>query len=315
MIAAVIAAVGLFVNYQDAVEDRRLTQERLVTDRFAKAVEQLGNSKEEVIIGGIYSLERIAKDSPKDQWTIMEVLTAFVRKNSPIPPEIEKLEDGSEEKLKVLEKLEPVNIQVQAALTVIERRNPKQDYTSDEDPELNNKRLDLSHSNLTGANLSYADLTYANLSYANLSGANLSGADLSYADLRGAGLFDALFTSANFIGADLRGVNLIRANFSGADLSYADLRGTGLFDANFSGTYLSGADLNGTYLGFARNLSSQQIKSACFWEKAIFTDAKLKETLTIRRWVVKDEKANQRRIKEIKQDKASDPVNPPDCRR
>ena len=66
LIAAIIAAIGLFVNYQDSLQDRRLTQERLITDRFTKAVAQLGNSKEEVIIGGIYALERIAKDSPKD---------------------------------------------------------------------------------------------------------------------------------------------------------------------------------------------------------------------------------------------------------
>uniref|UniRef100_UPI00055B4CDE pentapeptide repeat-containing protein n=1 Tax=Myxosarcina sp. GI1 TaxID=1541065 RepID=UPI00055B4CDE len=163
LIAAIIAAIGLFVNYQDALKDRELTQERLVTDRFAKAIEQLGSDKEEVVLGGIYSLERIAKDSPKDQWTIMEVLTAFVRKNSPIPPEIEELEDGSEDQLKAFEKLEPVNIKIQAALTVIGRQNPEQDYTLDEDPELKTEKLDLSNSNLNGANLNGADLKGANL--------------------------------------------------------------------------------------------------------------------------------------------------------
>ncbi|MGL5076557.1 MAG: hypothetical protein ACRDBG_12150 [Waterburya sp.] len=114
LIAAVIAAIGLLVNYQDALKNRELTQERLVadqerlvTDRFAKAVEQIGNDKEEVIIGGIYSLERIAKDSPKDQCTIMEILTAFVRKNFPIPPEIQNLKE-KKERSKALEKLAPV---------------------------------------------------------------------------------------------------------------------------------------------------------------------------------------------------------------
>ncbi|MEO0836998.1 MAG: pentapeptide repeat-containing protein, partial [Cyanobacteria bacterium J06642_3] len=34
LIAAIIAAAGLFINYQDALKDRQLTQERLVTDRF-----------------------------------------------------------------------------------------------------------------------------------------------------------------------------------------------------------------------------------------------------------------------------------------
>ncbi len=157
LIAAIIAAIGLFVNYDDARKDRELTQERLVTDRFSKAVEQIGNTKEEVVIGGIYSLERITKDSPKDQWTIMEVLTAFVRNNSPIPIEVQKLEDGSEEKIKAFVKLESVNIQVQAALTVVGRQNPEQDYISDD--ILKFKSLDLSKTNLNGANLDRANLS------------------------------------------------------------------------------------------------------------------------------------------------------------
>ena len=39
----------------------------------------------EVRLGAIYALERIAFDSPRDQWTIMEVLTAYVRQNAPVP--------------------------------------------------------------------------------------------------------------------------------------------------------------------------------------------------------------------------------------
>ena len=33
-------------------------------------------------LGGIYSLERISKESPDDYWTVMENLSAFVRKRS-----------------------------------------------------------------------------------------------------------------------------------------------------------------------------------------------------------------------------------------
>ncbi|MFM7790796.1 MAG: pentapeptide repeat-containing protein, partial [Microcystis panniformis] len=113
--------IGLFVNYLNSQAEIQLIQERLITERFSKAVEQIGNTKEEVVIGGIYSLERIAKDSPKDQWTIMEVLTSYIRKNSPIPSniEIEQLEPAARQK--ALEKLPSVSIPVQAALTVIGR--------------------------------------------------------------------------------------------------------------------------------------------------------------------------------------------------
>jgi len=47
-----------------------------ITERFSRSVEQLGSDKVETRIGGIYSLERIANDSPQDYWAIMETLRA-----------------------------------------------------------------------------------------------------------------------------------------------------------------------------------------------------------------------------------------------
>lgn len=129
LIATLLAGIGLIVNYFNSQAEMQLTQQRLITERFSKAVEQIGNNKEEVVIGGIYSLERIAKDSPKDQWTIMEVLTSYIRKNSPIPSNIQQLKP--EERQKAPEKLPSVSIPVQAALTVIGRRKVENDQAGD----------------------------------------------------------------------------------------------------------------------------------------------------------------------------------------
>jgi hypothetical protein len=60
-------------------EQTNADRQRRITESFAKAVEQLGSDKLEVRLGGIYSLERISKESPDDYWTVMENLTAFVR--------------------------------------------------------------------------------------------------------------------------------------------------------------------------------------------------------------------------------------------
>lgn len=57
----------------------KATEEKQVTERFSKAIELLGSKELEVRLGAIYALERIAKDSEKDYWTIMEILTAYVR--------------------------------------------------------------------------------------------------------------------------------------------------------------------------------------------------------------------------------------------
>ncbi len=77
---------------------------------------------------------------------------------------------------------------------------------------------------------------------------------------------------------------------------------------NFSGANLSGAYLDGT-----QHLSPQQIKSACYWENAVYSETQFKQDLF--QWVVKDKKANQQKIEDLKQDKASDPEEPVDCSR
>jgi hypothetical protein len=53
-----------------------------VTERYTKAIEQLGSDKLDIRIGGIYALERIARDSARDHPTVIEVLAAFAREHS-----------------------------------------------------------------------------------------------------------------------------------------------------------------------------------------------------------------------------------------
>src|SRR5262249_25548392 len=53
-----------------------IAQQGQVTDRFGRAVEQLGSAAMDVRLGGIYSLERLARDSPPDQPTIVKVLSS-----------------------------------------------------------------------------------------------------------------------------------------------------------------------------------------------------------------------------------------------
>ena len=73
-----VAAVALIRHFAQTDADRQ----RRITESFSKAVEQLGSDKLEVRLGGIYSLERISKESPDDYWTVMENLIAFVRERS-----------------------------------------------------------------------------------------------------------------------------------------------------------------------------------------------------------------------------------------
>ena len=110
------------------------TQDQQVTERFTRAIDQLGATDEtgkprlEVRLGGIYALERLANDSPdRDYSTIMEVLTAYVRENAPRRQEVisSPASDPSEPKTAT----EPANQElptpladIQAILTVLGRR-------------------------------------------------------------------------------------------------------------------------------------------------------------------------------------------------
>jgi hypothetical protein len=58
-------------------------REAQITDRYTKAIEQLGSKELAVRIGGIYALERLTVDSDRDHGTITEVLCALVRSNRP----------------------------------------------------------------------------------------------------------------------------------------------------------------------------------------------------------------------------------------
>ena len=70
-IAQVIAGVAILGGFYSAQRQLAVTQEGQITERYSKAIEQLGatdtlgHKRLELRLGGIYSLERIARDSEK----------------------------------------------------------------------------------------------------------------------------------------------------------------------------------------------------------------------------------------------------------
>jgi hypothetical protein len=199
----------------------QVNREGQITERFTRAIDQLGKVEDgqklfEIRVGGIYALERIARESEEDYGPIMEILTAYVRQNAPLPPEVgqERTEDATDQQRAMegsggrSETTEPSapDPDIQAIMTILRRRKR---YYRHGEPE----PLDLNKTSLIRANLFGANLSRANLFGANLTGADLSEADLSEADLFGADLF----------GADLYGAELSEANLSRAELSRANL--------------------------------------------------------------------------------------------
>jgi uncharacterized protein YjbI with pentapeptide repeats len=241
IVTGLLALTAVYYTARNADTARRtfqLGEQGQVTDRYTKAIEQLGSDQANIRIGGIYALERIAADSARDHPIVMEVLTAFVR--------------GAE-----VERTPPARPRpdVQAALTVIGRR------TADHDT----RDIDLSHTDLHGARMVGARLRHAYLAGVDLTAAGLFGARLTAATLTGARLASADLTSA-----DLTGANLIGVDLAGANLSFANLTGADLTGAKLAGANLEGARLNGAYLGRVTGMSPQQIR------RAAVTDASTK---------------------------------------
>ncbi len=255
MVAGVILLFGLYLTYRRITATERsveVAQEGQITERFTRAVEQLGDQKLEIRIGGIYALERIAIDSEKDHWTVMEILSAYVRERASIKKKPDKQEKAESERTNKAEELPELSTDIQAILTVIGRRKWI-------DTEKN--RIDLSSTNLANSNLSGANLSTVNLSRAELSGADFSNANLIKANLRGANLIEAKLIRVN-----LSRANLNRANLFKADLRLVRLYNANLFEANLTGAKLSGANLTeakltGADLHLARLINANLINA------------------------------------------------------
>ncbi|BDZ44041.1 hypothetical protein GCM10025865_33840 (plasmid) [Paraoerskovia sediminicola] len=227
-VAALGAAIGLFYTHQRHRLERasnELERDANRTDRYTKAVEQLGHESIHIRLGGVYALERVMQDSPKDAQTVMDVLCAFVREsaNTPAP---DGQEDGP------LPGKAPAT-DLQAALTVIGRS-----------PSEISKNL--AHAQLSGADLSLADLSRAYMVGTDLTGAYMTGADLTGAILVFAKLIDASMPSADLTDANLTGANLTDASLVNADLTRANLRGANLRRADLRGADLTDANLTST---------------------------------------------------------------------
>jgi Pentapeptide repeats (8 copies) len=258
--AAVVAWAALRQAKTARLRHEKQTEadrQRRITESFSKAAEQLGNDKLEVRLGGIYTMERISRESPEDYWPVMETLTAFVRERArwkePDEGAFETLL-GSDEAPGRQPGYRGIPTDIEAVLSVIRRRE-KANYERERQMEwsfdlrgTDLRRADLIHAHLGGAilyrtHLEGALLRHANLERASLHGANLKGADLDRAHLEGAWLIDAHLENAALIGAYLENAKLLSAYLEGANLFEAHLEGadlggaTGLDEAHLPGSY------------------------------------------------------------------------------
>jgi uncharacterized protein YjbI with pentapeptide repeats len=239
-IGGTVLLLGAFFTYrqlQIGREQLQIAQQGQVTERFTRAIDQVGHAELDVRLGGIIALEHIANDSPGYRASIADVLTAFVRRHAPWPPQLEG-QLLAHAPIEQEPELEVRAADVQEALTVLARREP---------PPKASRSLNLRATDLRKASLADANLQGADLLGATLQGAHLGGAQLREANLGGVHLQEANLGDANLQGVRLNGVNL-----QGASLVGAQLEGAFLGGAQLQGALLVGANLQKASLDHAQ---------------------------------------------------------------
>ncbi|MCF2536265.1 pentapeptide repeat-containing protein [Streptomyces nigra] len=263
VVGGLVVLFGAFATWRQlrvSQDGLRAAQEGYVTDRFSRAVDQLGSDKLDVRIGGLHALWRIAEQSARDREAIISIQAAYLRTHLPWPPAAPE-SAAADAPINDIAPLETRSADAQVALTALgvlcQHREQSWVNLSITDlrradcdglwfPEVNFDRACMEAAGFYRANLTQASLVSVNLRHADLTTAILRRARCVLADLRAAKLVRTDLRDADFTETDLREANLRKADahsavFHRADLRMADLRGTDLSTADLAGARLTGA--------------------------------------------------------------------------
>lgn len=273
-----LAVLG-FVNaiHRTQQKDRELDANRRSVDAeiFAKSVEQLGHDEMAISLGGLYSLENLARsaqalplDTDNQAYlnSLLETLAAYIRMRAPILPEEEQSEDDK------------VAADIEAAVRIISRTfgfdlrekiGIEVDLRNCYLPRLEMPPFsDLQSFNFSKSHLPYADLNTANLRKTNFEHCKLQHANLDATYLEGANFKDVIITDAFFrnaiiIDSSFEYSTLTSTNFEGAIFNNSNLFDVSVFDAYFAGTVLNEVNLShsGTLL-FSEQFNEKQLFKA-----------------------------------------------------
>ncbi|MFB8757582.1 pentapeptide repeat-containing protein [Streptomyces nigra] len=263
VVGGLVVLFGAYATWRQlrvSQDGLRAAQEGYVTDRFSRAVDQLGSDKLDVRVGGLHALWRIAEQSARDREAVISIQAAYLRTHLPWPPAGPEA-PAADAPINDIAPLETRSADAQVALTglgvLCRRREQSWVNLSITDlrradcdglwfPEVNFDRACMEAAGFYRANLTQASLVSVNLRHADLTTAVLRRARCVLADLRAAKLVQTDLRDADFTETDLREANLRKADAHGtvfhrADLRMADLRGTDLSTADLGGARLTGA--------------------------------------------------------------------------
>lgn len=274
-----------------AVRQAELASDRLIAEVLSKSIEQLGNDSIILRTGGVHVLARIAEDSPRDHFLIVDVLSSHVRERAArkdrkytlsdrlgrLPLEDIQdlsswlthdtsawlLDSGEEVQLKVAkEKLQKFRdnlptgaFELLMELLEIEHSTPEWQKTRStavsEDVQAAMTALGKRSHKLE------PEAFPLNFGFTDLRGLNMTALDcrhfeFSHTLLRKASFFSANVRNCHAVGADFSGILGSEATFDHSIFRFCTFRGAVLENASFKGVQFQGVNLLGA-VGLTQN--------------------------------------------------------------
>lgn len=206
-----LAAVATFMTLiflarrTRALEDQvRIAEQGQVTDRYARAVELLGHKDPAVRTGAIYALQRVSRDSPSDQPTIMRTIAAYYRKHRPKLVDVAEVDEVRRRASCEIYDFDMLEPDTAAALDVIVSRNAEHDDDRLIDlRDVNFSLLRFEETHFVGINFGESDFRGVALTACVFSNCKSECADFSYSSIESSKFEDSLMPGNIFVQASL----------------------------------------------------------------------------------------------------------------
>lgn len=228
-------------------EQTKADLQRRITESYAKAAEQLGSEKLEVRLGGIYTMQRIARESKDDFKPIVNTISAFVRAKQRWKGTVE----GDDECFGLFHETtenvpRTIPVDVFAGIEAISQAMKDHGPVSWDDGGFDMQSIDLRGGELRRMNFVFVDFSKSTFENAQLETCNFSFCFFDGSSFQGARFDQAVFANCAFRDADFtcstwNGCLLLDCLLTGSKFGQAVIYGH--IESDLSGTNLEGADL------------------------------------------------------------------------
>lgn len=245
-----------------------ISEQGQITERFTRAIEQLGSEKLFLRVGAIAALERIGRDSEDDVLTVLNLLSGFVRENRSTAETDDVEASTSPVPLDILESVFALSRLARQYDSFLKEKDLRIDLSGTQlsymkpQEKICFTHFDFANSSLVGGEFLSIECNGTRFRRANLTGADFCGgkfldANFSHADL----------SNANFTAADLSRTRFIEANLARACFSHSTLDSVSFREADMANVNLFFSHCNDTSFIQAKGITAEMLSDIRFREE------------------------------------------------